>query len=183
MLPSLIGVIASSGGGVSTSYESIATVTAGGGGSASITFSSIPSTYQHLQIRCFGRTTSGNASDYIALTINGASSSYTQHQLVGNGSSASAGANNGLSSIPLQRFSGIGTNVMGAMIVDILDYSNTNKFKTVRELGGFDTNSDGYVALVSGTLNSTSAITSLTFTPISGSFIQYSSFALYGIKG
>lgn len=35
----------------STDYDSIATTTVGAGGAASITFSSIPSTYQHLQIR------------------------------------------------------------------------------------------------------------------------------------
>jgi hypothetical protein len=167
----------------SGAYDSIATTTVGGGGAASITFSSISQTYTHLQVRCFGRTTSGNNSDFIGLTLNGASSGYTQHQLVGNGSAASAGANNGLSSIPLQRFPGIGTNIMGTLIVDILDYSNTNKFKTVRELGGFDTNSDGYIALVSGSINTTSGITSLTFTPASGNFIQYTSFALYGVKG
>ena len=32
-------------------FESIATVTVGGGGAASIEFTSIPGTYQHLQIR------------------------------------------------------------------------------------------------------------------------------------
>lgn len=164
------------------SYFPIATTTLASA-TASITFSSIPSTYTHLQVRCFGRTTSGNNSDYIGLTLNGASTGYTQHQLVGNGTTVSTGANNGLSSIPLQRFPGIGSSIMGTMIVDILDYSNTNKFKTVREIGGFDTNSDGYIALVSGSINTTSAITSMTFTPAAGNFIQYSSFSLYGIKG
>ena len=58
MLPSLIGVIASSGGAAAagTAYESIATVTVGAGGSSSVTFSSIPSTYQHLQIRYINTT-------------------------------------------------------------------------------------------------------------------------------
>ena len=149
---------------------------------ATITFSDIPQNYEHLQVRLFGRTNSGNGSDYIGMTINGASSTYTQHQLVGNGSAASAGNGNGLSVIALQRFNGVSANTMGAMIVDILDYTNTNKNKTIRELGGFETNSDGYIALVSGMLISTNAITSLAFTPASGSFVQYTHAALYGIK-
>jgi len=149
---------------------------------ATITFSNIPQDYEHLQIRLLGRTNSGNGSDYIGMTVNGASSTYTQHQLVGNGSTVSAGANNGLSSIPLQRFNGVGTSIMGVMIIDILDYANTNKNKTVRELGGFETNSDGYLGLVSGMLVSTNAVTSLAFTPASGSFVQYTHAALYGIK-
>jgi hypothetical protein len=161
----------------------ISSVVVGSSGSSSITFSNIPSTYAHLQIRLFGRTTSGNGSDYIGMTMAGSGSTYTQHQLTGNGSTASAGANNGLGTIPLQRFPGVGTNIMGTMIIDILDYANTNKNKTIRELGGFETNSDGYVALVSGMLVSTAAISSITLTPAAGNFIQYSQAALYGIKG
>ena len=51
----LLGNGAAAGGG--TSYESIATVTVGAGGSSSISFTSIPSTYKHLQIRAITRDT------------------------------------------------------------------------------------------------------------------------------
>jgi hypothetical protein len=50
----ILGIIASAitGNLVTTSYESIETVTVGSGGSATVlTFSSIPATYTHLQIR------------------------------------------------------------------------------------------------------------------------------------
>ena len=71
-----------------------------------------------------------------------------------------------------------------APIVDVLDYANTNKFKTIRNLEGFDVNgSGGLVALTSGLYRSTSAITSIKLTPNAGNYAQYSHFALYGIKG
>jgi hypothetical protein len=49
----ILGIIASAitGNLVTTSYESIETVTVGSGGSATVTFSSIPATYTHLQIK------------------------------------------------------------------------------------------------------------------------------------
>ena len=52
----ILGIIASSqqGGISSTAYESIATVTLGSAAST-INFSSIPSRYQHLQLRFIGR--------------------------------------------------------------------------------------------------------------------------------
>jgi hypothetical protein len=160
----------------------IATVYLSSAAAATISFTDIPQSYEHLQLRLFGRTTSGNGSDYIGITMNGATSGHTQHQLVGNGSAASSSSNGGLGSIPLQRFAGVGTSVMGGMIIDILDYANTNKYKTVRELGGYEGGSDGFVALVSGMITSTSATTSITLTPAAGNFIQYTHAALYGIK-
>ena len=65
--------------------------------------------------------------------------------------------------------------------MDILDYSNTNKNKTLRQLAGTDNNGNGVVGLSSGLWQSTAAVASIDITAI-GSFSQYTSFALYGIK-
>ena len=75
-------------------------------------------------------------------------------------------------------------NAFGVTIIDILDYANTNKYKTFRSLVGSDTNdTNGAVGLASGSWRSTSAITSITLSNnVSGNLAQYSSFALYGIK-
>ena len=54
----ILGILASSYPAVSTSYESIATVTVGSGGAANVEFTSIPGTYTHLQIRMLGRLVS-----------------------------------------------------------------------------------------------------------------------------
>jgi hypothetical protein len=67
--------------------------------------------------------------------------------------------------------------------MDIVDYTNTNKYKTSRAFAGFDANGSGMLAVTSGLWMSTTAINSITFTSdASGNFAQYSSFALYGVK-
>ncbi len=75
------------------SYESIATAS-GNGSSATITFSSIPSTYTHLQIRAITRDTSALNDSYGAkLKINSdTGSNYTSHYLLGTGSGISSGS-------------------------------------------------------------------------------------------
>lgn len=180
-------------GGVAAStnaYESISTVTVGAGGVSSISFSSIPSTYKHLQIRWIARNTSNDvdgASENMRIRFNGVTTAkYPFHYLEGNGASASAGAGTADTSFFSARFpmSNATANTFGAGVVDILDYSDANKYKTLRHLGGGDKNGSGYIGLYSGVaINDTTAITSVTMFPQANSFAQYSSFALYGIKG
>lgn len=166
----------------SPAFESIATVTVGAGGTSSITFSSIPSTYQHLQIRYFGRnTTDNNAAVY--MTTNGdTGTNYSWHQLFGSGSSAGTQASTSATFMSAGQESST-SNVFDAHVIDVLDYANTNKYKTVRTLGGWEDSTQGRVFLRSGLWMNTAAITSITLTPSSSNFAQYSSFALYGIKG
>lgn len=189
----ILGIIASSVLKVTNSYESIATVTVGSGGSSSVGFASIPSTYKHLQLRIIGR---GNSSslDRASITVkvnSDTSSLYDNHALVGDGSSASAGSsinqgvggNNYMAGISAIVGSTGAANAFGVSVVDILDYANTNKFKTFRSLAGQDqNNTSGRIALVSGSYRSTSAITTLDLSLESGLWGQYSSIALYGIK-
>lgn len=160
------------------SYESIATVTVGAGGAASATFSSIVGTYKHLQIRAFGSLTSGGGECKIEFNSDTTATNYYNHILYGSGSSAAAGAANN-NSFGFQ----LDSAAVGGGIMDILDYANTNKYKTARNLSGNDTNGGGYITFRSGLWSNTAAITAITIKPASGNFAQYSSFALYGIKG
>jgi hypothetical protein len=75
-------------------------------------------------------------------------------------------------------------NVFGGVVIDILDYKNTNKYKTVRILSGTEyNNSNGGVSFNSGLWQNTDAITTITLQPSGANFAEYSQFALYGIKG
>ena len=181
MIGAITAGLFSSGAGAaaSTSYESIATTTVGAGGTTTVTFSSIPSTYTQLQIRGIMRMT--NNADGPTMRFNGdtTTSNYRLHYLQGNGTAASAGtiANNFYDPITMPN----GANIFGGFVIDILDYTNTNKYKTIRTIEGFDANGSGYVTFTSGLWQSTSAISSIVMT---GTTIQqYSSIALYGIKG
>jgi hypothetical protein len=183
----ILGILASAitGNLVTGAYESIATETLTGSQS-SVTFSSIPATYTHLQLRIMGKTDRALDRDPITVKFNSDSgSNYAEHTLSGNGSSASAGAGSSLTSTTIYRATGnsSATNIFGVIVYDLLDYANTNKYKTGRYLGGYDANGAGDIYFGSTLWQSTSAITSIVLTPSIGSnFLQYSSFALYGIK-
>lgn len=175
-------------GGATSSFELISTVLVGST-TASVTFSDIPQTYKHLQIRAVIRGASGYTSDYARMRLNGSNSLYAIHQLYGYGS--------GLGSNFLQNDSlqltqipgGTATaNMFGAVITDLLDYTSTNKNKTIKTFGGSKT-PDSWVSISSGLYLSTSAVTSLTYYAVYGSNIANAAIAagsrisLYGIKG
>lgn len=163
----------------------LATVTVGAGGSSSVTFSDIPGNYEHLQIRCiFQRTTAATfSSASIIFNSDTTNTNYARHDLYGTGAATGAsGIATGSNTSKIIAYMGSGT-AFGPGIVDILDYTNTNKYKVVKALGGVDNNGSGLVALSSGMWLSTAAITSINMTFDSGATAsQYSSFALYGIK-
>lgn len=170
-------------------YELISRTTIGAGGSLSVTFSSIPSTYRHLQVRAIWRDNRSNAGagSYADLTFNSdTGNNYAYHQLYGTGSAAGSARNQSVAAIEVTRIADAGatSGVFGATILDILDYANTSKNTTVRALGGYDNNGAGSVYLYSGLWLNTAAVTSLRIQDAGGTlFSQYSSFALYGIKG
>lgn len=186
MLNSLLGTLSSGVAASTSSYESIATVTASGG-PTTITFSSIPSTYKHLQIRMNWKPNSGAASGFY-LRINGATgNNATAHQMAGDGSTTSA---YGYSSTDIGDLLllatptgvGTGTNIFSAGIIDVSDYESTTKYKTFRHFGGYDANGSGSVNLNSGVWLSTSAVNQIDIKKGEG-FANGSTFALYGIKG
>jgi hypothetical protein len=78
---------------------------------------------------------------------------------------------------------GATASVFGAGVIDILDYANTSKYKTIRTLSGWDKNGGGNVGLSSGLWLSTSAISSIVIGSQTGNLVTNTQFALYGIKG
>ena len=173
----ILGIMASAISGNLSSYESIASVN-GTGASNTITFSSIPATYKHLQIRGI---LVGTASDTVSVSYNSdtTATNYYYHRLQGTGSAANAAAGN------IRRLfdsAGSGSNYL-AFVVDILDYANTNKYKTTRSLSGYDANGSGVIDLESNLWSNTAAISTIAFNLTGGVYFSTaSSFALYGIK-
>jgi len=171
-----------------SSYESIATVTVGGGGASSISFTSIPQTFTHLQLRGLFRSDYGTgAGAYLRINNDTTSNIYSAHGLSGNGSSPSAFGDINISA---GTYWGIDTgpssiaNSFGANIADILDYKNTNKFKTVKIFSGADNSGSGTIALRSGLYRSTTAISRLDIVfGGAANWVSGTTVALYGIKG
>jgi hypothetical protein len=193
----ILGILASSGvaAGAPNSYESIATYTVGSGGTSSISFTSIPSTYKHLQVRFLAQDT--RAGFYVGdmnMRFNSSSTGYAFHILTGNGSTAFTDKGTNYAEIYIGSGS-IGTTAggtFGAGVIDILDYTSTSKYKTTRTLVGNDHNGTGgtnnlggRITLTSGLWQNTNAINEITIYggDVPRFLAQYSSFALYGIKG
>jgi hypothetical protein len=184
----ILGILASANyPRVTNSYESIATVTVGSGGSSAISFTSIPQTYTHLQLRAIGRSTGSDAAGYWQVKINSdtGGTNYTEHYIAADGStvSASGAGDVGIASYGVMAGGTASSGVFGANVLDILDYSNTNKYKTLRYLSGYDNNGSGRMRYGSNLWKNTNAITQLDIKEYFSGYAQYSSFALYGIKG
>ena len=179
-----------------TAFESIATAT-GTGSSGTITFSNIPSGYQHLQIRYIAKVTTTTQSNYdLTIRFNGdTAANYASHALKGSGAAVSTATSSSATSMlkiiefPIPSSATIFNSMFGVGIIDIHDYLSTSKNKTVRAFSGLEANRSttptGFVSLGSGLWFKTpEAITSISLIA-SGSTLwtTTSQFALFGIKG
>lgn len=157
----------------------------GTGSSTTITFTSIPSTYTHLQVRGIlhsGRTAGTDAGLVVAVNGDGGST-YSWHRLTGDGATvtASSGANQGAFLNDDIAANNSNVNYYTAFVMDILNYSSTSIYKTHRTLWGMDKNGSGRLCFLSGSWRNQNAISSLTFTTDTN-FSTASTIALYGVK-
>lgn len=177
--------------GTTGTYESIASISVGSGNATTLTFSSIPQTYAHLELRLFARQASGTGEAFGKLNFNndsGANKYWALHQLYSTGSSAVANAPDGLQTYMQTGYfptSSAATGQFGACVLSIYDYTSTNKNKAVRSFSGFDLNgaATSFVLLRSGMWQSTAAITQIDLTISNGVYAQFTHAALYGIRG
>jgi hypothetical protein len=180
----IIGVIASSLKS-NTAYESIASIVPSS--VSTYTFSSIPQTYKSLQLRWTTVPASANVGFYVR--FNGVTANqYTWRELYGRGSALAINrtAFTGQNEIIVNNYNfGTIASLPASGIIDLLDYANTSKLKTVSAIMGMGDNSGssgtGAIVMGSGVWNSTAAITSIEF--FSGGTFSSGSLALYGIKG
>lgn len=149
------------------------------GTQATITFSSIPATYKHLQIRALIKT--ADTSVDVRTRFNGATTDYHRHGLFGDTSTVGSNAQASAVFVPLGYATGNAYPLVSVM--EILDYASTSKYKTIRCLSGVSLNGSGGIQFFSGAWQSFSAINSITLFPQTGNFSAYTSIALYGIEG
>lgn len=172
-------------------YQAIMTATVDSGGASSITFSSIPSTFKHLQIRAMTKESgTGTGGPNMAMYFNSDSTytNYNAHYLNATGSGSLSSGNVQASGYNAYFGNTVTSNasyanIYGAVVVDILDYASTAKNKTIRSLNGHDQNGSGEVTFNSAVWLSTSAINAITLSVVGSSFAPGNTFALYGIKG
>jgi len=183
----LLGILNSqAAGGGGGAYDLLETTTLGSSAS-SVTFTGLGSysDYAHLQIRAITKGSHTSFDETAFFRLNGDSgSNYAAHRLQGSGSTVFS---NGYASQSSGRFgilSGSNGGNLGwsSTIFDLLDFSETSKYKTTRSLTGMK-DSASIILMNSSLWLDTAAVTSLQVLPTSGNYLSGSRFSLYGIKG
>jgi hypothetical protein len=161
-------------------FVKIATVTVGSGGAANIDFTSIPSTYTDLCLKMSSRANADTVSSLIS--FNGVTTNLSVRNLYGTGS-----ATGSTSFSDARLYGDINSSVRTASTfangeIYIPNYAGgTNKSisaDAVEENNG----TTAFAGLSAALWSSTAAITSITLTPQTGSYVQYSTATLYGIS-
>jgi len=170
-------------------YEAIATQTLGSA-AASVTFSSIPSTYTDLVIICLMQSTSiANADSRYHLKFNNdGANNYSTTYLVGNGSTASSSRDTNRAQI--DNLTPISTSPEFTLVTfNVLNYSNSTTFKTTLQRAGQQNNNAGtggsgsLIGSAVSLYRSTTAINRVDINcAVNGQFATGSTFSLYGIK-
>jgi len=179
---------------VPSSFYSIATVTAAGG-ETSLTFSSIPSSYKSLRIRGVYRDTSTSAPATTSPQFrfnSDSGSNYSSLYTISQNSTATLGGGGGpggsTAGILETNFTSYTntSSIFSPVMLDVVDYSSTSKYKVVKTFAGWDTNTNGVyygeITLSSTTWASTAAVTSWTINAIGTGFVAGSTFTVYGEK-
>ncbi len=174
------------GGAAAGAYELIETTILSSAAN-SITFSSIPATYKHLQIRYTVQDSDTGTTDTSAyIRLNGdTGANYSRHSLHGTGSVVQSNAGVSYSNIDNAWIPSAGgtTGAWAGYVVDVLDYASTSKNKTVRSIGGFVNSGATRVRLVSGAWYNTAAVNAIQIRDANLNFSIGSRFSLYGIVG
>ena len=141
-----------------------------------VDFNSISGSYTDLVLIMGGGVT-GGADIWLRMNSD-TGSNYSRTRLYSDGTTSASSRNSAASAI----FVSVGVvTANSAMIVNIMNYSNSTTYKTTITRHNIPS---GYVSTSVGLWRSTSAITSLTLkAEAADTFTSGSTFTLYGIKG
>lgn len=168
---------------MATTFTKIASVTVGSGGAASIDFTSIPGTYTDLCVKLSTRL-NGSAST-IRTSFNGSASGYSESMLYTNASTGPyAAARSGTYVEWMYSDGTLNTaNTFNSADVYIPNYAGSNnKSFSIDNTNETNGTADQLININAALWANSAAITSITFTTGSTSFVQYSTATLYGIK-
>ena len=169
---------------MANTYELITSTTVGSGGASFVTFSSIPATYTDLLIKICARTSDAQANLF-AYFNNDTSASYSSKNIYGNGASATYDTSSSATFL----YAGVAavdgtnqtTNTFNNAEIYIPNYASSSQKSISSDAVMENNGTTAYASLNAGLWTGTSAITSVKLTG-GTSFVQYSSFYLYGIK-
>ncbi len=169
---------------MANTFVKIASVTVGAGGAASMSFSSIPSTYTDLCVKVSSRSTrTAGAIDYVKMYFNGSTANGTTVALYGDGTAYSGTDTKIIGSTSTNQNT---ANTFGSAEFYIPNYAgSTNKSVSIDAVSENNSGTTGNynLNLSAGLWSSTSAITSITLESAFGNnWMQYTTATLYGIS-
>ena len=171
---------------MATTYEAIATVTVGSGGAANIEFTSIPGTYTDLVVKLSARDSASDTRAGLDVDFNSSTTSYSSRRLRGVDTVVSSG-----STTTYPNFAGTTSadtataNTFGNYELYIPNYTSSNfKSASLDYVSENNSSTDYDLGIFAILWSNTSAITSIKIynRDSTGTFKQYSTATLYGIK-
>jgi hypothetical protein len=153
-------------------YEPISTTTLGSA-AATVTLSSIPSTYTDLVLVITNTSSGGLAGVYLGLINGDTGTNYSSTIIFGTGTTTGSGRNTSDTGVNI----GLSNSTQCNNIFQFMNYSNTTTFKTVLSRGN---SASGQTRASVSLWRNTAAITSFEISGVT--FDVGSTFTLYGIK-
>ena len=164
-------------------YKLLDSYTVGSGGVSSVSFNNINQLYTDLKVVASVRGDAATVAKECTLSINGTAynTSASYKELYGNGSTVSSASYSGL--YPFYEDGSSATASTFANIEFLIPNYTSSNYKSISADSAVENNSTTAANVMSALLWSNSApVTSLTLTPGSGNFAQYSTFELYGVS-
>jgi len=164
-------------------YNLIATTTVGSGGAASIDFTGIPQTYTDLFLVSSLRGDAAVNYQTNRMKINGSTSNMIVKNVYGTGGTAGSASVTTYLLVGYTTGSSTTANTFSSHNIYIPNYAGSTYKSISSECAAENNSTTAYeLDISSGLWSQTAAITSLSLYPESGSWVQYSSASLYGIK-
>lgn len=158
----------------------IQTVTVGAGGAASIDFTNIPQTYTDLVVRASLRSDRATLSADTVVKFNGSSASYSSRYILGTGASAISATDTATYLGQANGSTSTASTFNNAELY-IPNYTSSSNKSSSADVVMENNATTGYTFLGANLWSNTAAITSISLTPISNSWAQYSTATLYGV--
>ena len=163
-------------------FTKIASNTVGSGGVASVTFSSIPAIYTDLVVQISCRSSQvGAFADYGKITFNSSSSTFSYRDFYGNGTTASS-TNGAVNTIFVYQGNAATASTFGNASIYIPNYTGSNNKSFSIDSVVENNGTTAYQIITAGLWSTTTAINSVGLAPASGTWLEHSTFYLYGIS-
>lgn len=166
---------------MANTYILISSVTVGSGGAATIGFTSIPATYTDLLIKFSVRTDAAVTLAGCNISLNSSTSNFTSRIVTADGSTIDSYNNQGTRVAVIPGASQT-ANTFSNDEIYLSNYTGSNDKSHSADSIAENNGATFAATLVAGLWSDSSVISSITLTPGSGNFVQYSTAYLYGIS-